>query len=123
MNPSTNQRPIKNGTFCRLKEWMDAVGIPHWDFHNVVPDKTGDVKMEDVDWDSLYDHVKNRKIIICLGVFVTRVGAMLKKDGVTITCPIISLDHPSPRNRNFNDPSYEPEMLRRLKKELKDAGL
>jgi hypothetical protein len=124
MNPSENRKPIKNGTFCRLKKWMDEVGVPHWDFHNVVPDKTGEVKLEDVDWGELVKQVglsgaRQRKVIICLGGFVARVMKQVEFTGIKL----IFIDHPSPRNRNFNDPAYEPAMLKRLKKELKDVGL
>lgn len=123
MNPSTNKKPIKNGTFCRLQDWMNKVGVPHWDFHNVVPHKTGDVKPDDVDWDLLKEQIDGRRVIICLGGMVARVIAILKSlkhpfDHTTVIC----IDHPSPRNRNFNDPAYETQMLKRLSKELKDAG-
>lgn len=122
MNPSTNKRPIKNGTFCKLKDWMDKVGVPHWDFHNVVPDKTGEVKVSDVDYGKLWSKVKGRKVVICLGGFVRRVIDQIDSDlrsGITF----VFVDHPSSRNRNFNDPEYEPAMLKRLKKELKEAGV
>lgn len=123
MNPSTNKKPIKNGTFCRLKTWMDKVGVPHWDFHNVVPEKTGDVKMEDVDWDQLYEKCQDRKAIITLGGFAKRAVECMIRNCAVIGADIISIDHPSPRNRNFNDPAYEPEMLKRLKEELKTCGI
>jgi hypothetical protein len=99
---------------------MTSVGVPHWDFWNVVPEKTGDVKMEDVDWDKLWEVIGQRKAVVCLGGFVARVAkraAMYRSDPINL----IFIDHPSPRNRNFNDPAYEPEMLTRLKKELKDV--
>lgn len=112
MSPSTRTKPFKNGTFCRLKQWMDTVGIPHWDFHNVIPDVANSMKMEDVAVEALQEWVKDRKVIIALGAFVSRVCT--KYD-----IPHIRVDHPSPRNHNFNDPAYEPEMLRRLQEELK----
>jgi hypothetical protein len=115
MNPSTKKKPIKNGTFCRLRRWMTEVGIPHWDFHNVVPQKVGDCSLTDVDWDLLKEKVKGRKVVICLGVFVARVVK-----GVVDPDVLILIDHPSPRNRNFNDPGYEISMLSRLKKSLKE---
>jgi len=124
MNPSSNKKPIKNGTFVRLQDWMNRAGVPHWDFHNVVPGKTGEVTREDVEWDLLKEQVDGRKVIICLGTFVSRVMAILKSMQYPLNdTVIISVDHPSPRNRNFNDPAYEPEMLERLKKELKDAKI
>jgi G:T/U-mismatch repair DNA glycosylase len=119
MNPSANKKPIKNGTFARLQSWMNSVGVPHWDFVNVVPHIIGDVKIEDVPFDVLNAWTAGRKAIICLGTFV---GRVIKKAEVG-DAKIILIDHPSPRNRNFNDPAYEPEMLERLKKELKDAGI
>lgn len=114
MNPSNNKKPIKNGTFAKLQAWMNSVGVPHWDFHNVVPDKTGEVKMDDVDWQELLEHIRDRKVVICLGGFVARVMKKMEYTGIKTIC----IDHPSPRNRNFNDPGYEAQMLKRLKEEL-----
>lgn len=114
MNPSNNTKPLKNGTFVKLNEWMKAVNVPHWDFHNVVPTKTGDVKMDDVDWNLLGKKCEGRKVIICLGVFVRSVV----EKATILHARIIRIDHPSSRNRNFNDPAYEPQMLARLRKEL-----
>lgn len=115
MSPSTKTKPFKGGTFERLKSWMDRVGVPHWDFHNVIHDTPNSSNIKDVDWELLRERVRGRKVIIALGTFVSRV---CKQEGFRF----IAIDHPSPRNRNFNDPAYEPEMLKRLKKELKDAG-
>ncbi len=119
MNPSANRKPLKNSTFARLQTWMDSVGVPHWDFFNVVPHKIGDVTVKDVPWDVLRAWTGSRKIIVCLGNFVHQV--VLRTEAETGTAKIIKVDHPSPRNRNFNDPAYEPEMLRRFKKELDAA--
>lgn len=117
MNPSANTKPLKNGSFARLQSWMNAVGVPHWDFTNVVPHKIGDVTLDDVPWDVLKAWCGERRVIVCLGGFVAR--AIKKVD--TGDSVIICIDHPSPRNRNFNDPAYEPEMLKRLKQEIEDA--
>lgn len=121
MNPSTNKKPIKNGTFAKLQSWMNAVGVPHWDFHNVIPDKTGEPNVADVDWKALEKQLQNRKVVICLGTFVTKVMKQLVNRIPDWPTKVILIDHPSPRNRNFNDPAYEPQMLRRLKKELDDG--
>ena len=67
--------------------------------------------INDVDEDALYEAVQDKTIIIALGGFVERVCKKYK-----IGC--YKIDHPSPRNRNLNDPHYEQQMLKNLKKYL-----
>lgn len=106
--PSSKTQPFKNGTFARLKTWCDDVGLYAWDFHNVIPDKINSYSIADVNSDRLITRTKNKKKVIALGSFVSRVCTKYKIDHFKI-------DHPSPRNRNLNDKDYEKAMIERLR--------
>lgn len=106
-------KPHCNGTLLRLNGWMKQSGQHEWSFHNVIPHVEGSASFHDVDSQALLKAVKNKKTIIALGGFVERVCH--RHD---IAC--FKIDHPSPRNRKFNDSSYEPQLLARLKKFLSD---
>jgi hypothetical protein len=106
--PSSRTEPFKNGTFDRLKKWCDEVGLDSWDFHNVIPDKINSYSIKDVNSDLLITRTKNKKKVIALGSFVSRVCTKYKIDHFKI-------DHPSPRNRNLNSKDYERAMIERFK--------
>jgi hypothetical protein len=109
--PSSKTQPFKNGTFARLKRWMDGVGAPEWTFHNVIPNKINSNDLNDVDIDALKAAVKGKKLVIALGGFVSK--ACIKHN---ITH--YKIDHPSPRNRNLNDPEYEIKMMLDLMEQI-----
>ena len=107
-----NRKPFANCTLLRLDRWMKQAGQPEWSFHNAIPDIAGSFDMKDVDSEALLRAVKGKQTVIALGSFVERV---CKKHGIDS----FKVDHPSPRNRNFNDAAYEPAMVKRLKQFLK----
>lgn len=109
--PSTKVTPSKNGTFARLKRWMDLVNEPSWAFHNVIPNVVNSYKIDDVDELALTEAIYRKKVIIALGGFVSRV---LNRYGIQH----IKIDHPSPRNRNLNSARYEDQMLINLLREI-----
>ena len=109
--PSSNTKPLKNGTYNRLMNWCDFVGISMFAFHNVIPNKINSYDINDVDEDALYEAVQGKTIIIALGGFVERVCKKYKID-------CYKIDHPSPRNRNLNSKEYEEKMLHDLKEYL-----
>lgn len=111
--PSTKTKPFSNGTFARLKRWCDTVNLTEWDFHNVIPNKINSHDMKDVDIFALHDAVYNKKLVIALGGFVSKVCTKYNIEHYKI-------DHPSPRNRNLNDPQYEKQMLKKLKAHLNE---
>lgn len=111
--PSSKTVQFKNGTFARLQKWTDAVGLESWSFHNVIHNRVNSYSLADVDEVALREAVKGKRFVIALGGFVERA---CKRHG--IEC--YRIDHPSPRNRNFNDPAYEPRMLERLKEYLNE---
>lgn len=111
--PSSNTKPNKNGTYSRLCKWLEAVDVHAFAFHNVIPDKINSYDIKDVQVKKLYAVTHGRRKIIALGGFVERV---CKKHGISY----YKIDHPSPRNRNLNDPKYEEQMLKRLRDYLND---
>lgn len=114
MSPApVNRKPFANCTLLRLDRWMKQAGQPEWSFHNAIPDIPGSFDMKDVDVPALMKAVKGKKTVIALGSFVERVCKKHQIDSFKV-------DHPSPRNRNFNDPSYESQMVERLRQFLKD---
>jgi len=105
--PSSKTKPFKNGTFARLSKWLDYAEINEWSFHNVIPNKINSYDMNDVDSEALLKAVEGKSLIIALGGFVSKV---CKYD-----ISHVSIDHPSPRNRNLNDPKYEKALMEKLK--------
>ena len=85
--PSSNTKPLKNGTYNRLMNWCDFVGISMFAFHNVIPNKINSYDINDVDEEALYEAVKDKKIVIALGGFVERVCKKYKID-------CYKIDHP-----------------------------
>jgi hypothetical protein len=111
MNPSgyhTEDKDRKNHTFDRLKKWFTHAGVDYFSFVNC-SHKLGEVKFCDVDYDTLSKCIDGNQKIVALGNFSSTVLSRLN-----ITH--LKLPHPSPRNRIFNDKSYEPEMLKELKR-------
>ncbi len=106
--PSSKTEPFKNGTFARLQKWLDYADISEWSFHNVIPNKINSYDMNDVDVDALRKAIEGKSLIIALGGFVSKV---CKKYDISH----VSIDHPSPRNRNLNDPKYEKALMEKLK--------
>jgi len=109
--PSSKVTPCKNGTFARLKTWMNMADQPSWAFHNVIPNKINSYKMEDVDESALFDAVHDKKLVIALGGFVSRVCKKYNIDHIKI-------DHPSPRNRNLNSIKYELSIIQKIHDEI-----
>ena len=84
---------------------------PSWAFHNVIPNKINSYKMEDVDESALFDAVHDKKLVIALGGFVSRVCKKYNIDHIKI-------DHPSPRNRNLNSIKYELSIIQKIHDEI-----
>ncbi len=113
MSPSTKIKGFKNGTFDRLQKWCDQVELKSFDFHNVIPDIANGNTFDQVNAEKLLQKIQGKTKIIALGGFVSRVCHKYNISHYKI-------DHPSPRNRNFNNPDYEVQMLENLRKYLND---
>lgn len=95
-------------TTKRLNTWMEGAGVSAHAFTNVIPYHV-DVEHEDhVDWNRVKERTQGFDKVVALGAFTSRVLATLK-------IPHLALPHPSPRNRKFNDKSFEPTVIDQLK--------
>lgn len=108
ISPSTKTTSFKNGTFVRLKRWTDIVGLISFDFVNCIPDIINGISIADVDFDNLIMKCDGKERIVALGGFASRVLKL-------IHIPHMKIDHPSPRNRNINNPDYEECIIFKLK--------
>ena len=109
MNPSNTQKLVKpkNSTFDRLHKWFAFAGVERFSFVNTTQ-KLGEVTPKDVDYDTLKTCINGYRNVFALGGFASDA---LKRIGVDHYV----LPHPSPRNRSFNDPTYEPKVMSELK--------
>ena len=106
MNPSsynTNSKDRKNHTFDRLKRWFDHAGVRYFSFVNCC-DRVGQVNKRDIDYHTIKTCVTGYDRVIAIGNF--------SSDALShINIPHLKLPHPSPRNRKFNDSSYEQTVI------------
>jgi hypothetical protein len=111
-NPPPLKRPLgpdgMTATTRRLNLWMEAAGVTAHAFTNVIPYHVEVEHNDHVDWDRVKERTKGFDRIIALGSFPSSVLARLKISH-------LALPHPSPRNRKFNDKSFEPTVVSRLK--------
>lgn len=113
MSPSGKTQGFKNSTFDRLVKWCNHVELKSFDFHNVIPDITNGSTIDQVDSERLLQKVQGKVKIVALGGFVSKVCYIY---GIAH----YKIDHPSPRNRNFNNAEYEVQMLEKLRNYLND---
>tara|TARA_Y100001937_G_scaffold89478_1_gene121031 strand:- start:3068 stop:3445 length:378 start_codon:yes stop_codon:yes gene_type:complete len=104
---------MKNGspTLNRLNRWLDACEVDIYSFTNLCAHHKEFLKMADIDGIFIQKITKNYNKIITLGGFVSQ---YVTKIGVSH----FAAPHPSPRNRKFNDKSYEPKVVEQLKEYL-----
>ena len=104
---------MKNGspTLNRLNRWLDACEVDIYSFTNLCAHHKEFLKMADIDGIFIQKITKNYNKIITLGGFVSQ---YVTKIGV----PHFAAPHPSPRNRKFNDKSYEPMVINEIKEYL-----
>lgn len=93
----------------RLLGWCDKVGLQHWGFINVL-EKPGSTDI----WESSGEFAKYLG-----GMRVVALGGLASRACTKYGVPHLALDHPSPRNRNFNDSGYEIRVIRKLKSYIK----
>lgn len=116
MNPSntpgtTTGVERKNTTFDKLHKWFTYSGVQYFSFVNTT-DKRGEIKPADIDWDTLKVCLEGHTKVIALGGFAS---SALKR----LNIQHHKLPHPSPRNRKFNDASYEPMVMKELKRYIR----
>ena len=106
-----NKRKNGSPTLNRLNRWLDACEVDIYSFTNLCAHHKEFLKMADIDGIFIQKITKNYNKIITLGGFVSQ---YVTKIGV----PHFAAPHPSPRNRKFNDKSYEPKVIKQLKEYL-----
>ena len=67
--------------------------------------------MADIDWTFIQKITKNYNKIITLGGFVSHYITKMGRNHY-------AAPHPSPRNRKFNDKTYEPKVIYEIKEYL-----
>jgi len=95
-------------TTRRLNRWMDEAGVTAHAFTNVIAYHVEVEHNDHVDWERVREKTKGFDRIITLGGFTSSVLTRLR-------IPHLALPHPSPRNRKFNDPAFEPTVIQQLK--------
>ena len=101
---------MKNGspTLNRLNRWLDACEVDIYSFTNLCAHHKEFLKNADIDGIIIQKITKNYNKIITLGGFVSKyITKMVIKH--------YAAPHPSPRNRKFNDKSYEPMIIDEIK--------
>ncbi len=96
----------KNGSpsLNRLNAWLDKCGVDIYSFSNLCAHHAPVLKKSDIDETYIKSITQSYDKIIALGGFVSQ---YLSK----ININHYAAPHPSPRNRKFNDKSYEPKMI------------
>ena len=110
-SPSSKEYCPKKGnpSINRLNRWLDACGVDIYSFTNLCAHHSESIKTADIDETLIKECVKPYNKIIALG---NEVAHYFKKKG--IDC--FHAPHPSPRNRKFNDKSYESTVINGLQK-------
>jgi hypothetical protein len=99
----------RNSTMHRLHRWVEALGIDFFSFVNCYHRAGTDHKIAHVDWDFLREVASQGfDTVVALGGFPSRV---LTKLGIAH----VTMPHPSPRNRVWNDPEAESRHLDRVR--------
>jgi len=107
-----NKRKNGSPTLNRLNRWLDACDVDLYSFSNIYAHHKELLKITDIDETYVYKITKNYNKIITLGSFVSQ---YFTKRGIKH----LAAPHPSPRNRKFNDKSYERMVISQIKEYLK----
>ena len=110
-SPSSKKYCPKKGnpSINRLNRWLDACGVDIYSFTNLCAHHSESIKAADIDETLIKECVIPYNKVIALG---NEVAHYFKKKG--IDC--FHAPHPSPRNRKFNDKSYESTVINGLQK-------
>ena len=107
-----NKRKNGSPTLNRLNRWLAACEVDIYSFTNLCAHHKEFLKNADIDGTIIQKITKNYNKIITLGGFVSQ---YITKMGINH----YAAPHPSPRNRKFNDKSFEPMIVNELKEYLK----
>jgi len=91
----------KNSSLYRLRRWIDTLYLSAVDFCNVFPDELPEViHISTMDLEPIKKRLAGKRKIIALGGMVSNILTKAKIEHLKV-------DHPSPRNRNFNKEDHE----------------
>ena len=108
-NPASGKRAqTANSTLPRVARWMGECGIDTYDFANVIERHVEIELFADVNSSRVSRLALHGDRVVTLGRFASQVMTRL---GIVH----YALPHPSPRNRQFNDPMFEDRTLAKLK--------
>lgn len=111
LNPTKLAVPRKGGAVHRFSQWLDEMCIDMVSFTNLSPDPYWDGK--EIDESLLRESMVGHSKIIVWGNSVSK---YLKKMGIDH----FVLPHPSPLNRQVNDPEFIGQKLRECKEYLSE---
>ena len=106
-----NKRKNGSPTLNRLNRWLDACNVDIYSFSNLCASHKEFLKSSDIDGILIQKITKNYQKVIGLGGFVAQ---YLTKLGIKH----YAAPHPSPRNRKFNDKTFEPMIVNEIKEYL-----
>jgi|TARA_R100000479_G_scaffold170510_1_gene113266 hypothetical protein len=108
---SANLNPKKtrsnSPTINRINKWLGECDVYTYSFVNLFSPGSTSGKNAQINETFLPEYLSNYNKIITLG---NDVSQYFKKLGVSH----FSAPHPSPRNRKFNNKSFEPDVIKRL---------
>lgn len=110
LNPAKG--PMRRGcALDRSNEWLDILGLRFVSFVNLSSDPDWDFKRSTIEYDALKEAVDGYSIVLAWGGLPSDV---LSKMGVDH----FKLPHPSPRNRQLNDPEFVRSKLEECRRYL-----
>jgi hypothetical protein len=101
----------KSATIKRLDMWLGACDVYSYSFVNLFAPSSHSPQKNEVNEILLHECLNGYNKIITLG---NEVSQYFSKRNI----PHFAASHPSPRNRKFNDKSFEPQLIENLKNYL-----
>ena len=98
----------KNSTHDKLKQWLDEWGIDKVCFTNLTGDPYWDFKCSHLDKEWIINQLHGHDKVVALGSKVSQVLSSLNIEH-------FKMPHPSPRNRQLNDKTFEQKMIAECK--------
>lgn len=95
----------------RINKWMDACNVITYSFTNLCAHHAPELKLKDVDTNWVLSNLDGYEKVVALGGLAAK---FCERNGISH----LAAPHPSPRNRKFNDKSFEPGFINTLKEYL-----
>lgn len=101
----------KSATITRIDKWLGECDVYTYSFVNLFAPGVMPHKKDKTNETFLLEYLSGYNKIITLG---NEVSQYFSKRNI----PHFAASHPSPRNRKFNDKSFEPQLIENLKNYL-----